>query len=380
MFKREQNPAIVMEYAVEQPMHMNSEIVMVDLTGTRSHAAEGVPISKRPVAMLKKTIKTEPQREELVVRNRVDAAEEIDGVPSLSDPPILQSKNITRDEVMIQGVELLQKLGSRQHNRRDLSEEMNAWLDEHKVRVLTQHAKGLVYLWGMKYDRKFTFWVHRAYEDLTEYSYTDDEEVTQPLLSWRDLIKEPLREMRFIAAESDRDMQRRIIHVNKQLQKGMAWLDWQEQRRHAQRETAAKEEKRAREELSAAATRVRISHEALNVSGGKLDELLQKTSEVLAIAKSTAGPAVKKRRVEPTPATASAVASSKRKQIVEDVQVMVDSLKYCLPSARTVFVQLEKVLKHFDEGIAKDIDYDLDRCLVRRRKRISELLDSPTHD
>ncbi|KAH7157451.1 hypothetical protein B0J13DRAFT_603209 [Dactylonectria estremocensis] len=373
MFKRKQNPSEMTEYAVDQALKMNAGLVTVDLTGAHSHPAEGKSIFKRPIALLKKPIKTEPQREGFVVGNKLEDPEEVGDVPSFSDPPIIQSNNIIkRKEVMEQGVELLDKLGSRQHNRRDLSEDMNAWLDEHKVRVLTQHAKGLVYLWGMKYDRKFTFWVHRAYKDLAEYSYTDDEEATQPLLSWRDMIKEPLREMRSIAAESDRDTQRRIIHVTKQLQKGMAWLDWQEQRRHAQRETAAEEEKRAREELSAATTRLRISQEALNVSGGKLDELLRKTNEVLAIAKSTAGPAVKKRRVESMPASAS----SKRKQIVEDAQVLADTLKYSLPSARTVFVQLEKVLKHFDGDVAKDIDYDFDRCLIRRRKRISELLDS----
>lgn len=354
-----------------KPEQLEHGPLVRDSMGTRLAPVQVPPLSKPPTLQRMNVIKPEPR----VAVNGANEPIKFQDVSSPSNSPILQQKKtVKRDEVMEQGRQVLDKLGWSLYNQRDLSDEMNACLDEHKVRVLTEKAKGKVYLWGMRYDRKFTFWVHRAYEDLKEYSYTDNEEVTQPLLAWRDMIKEPLREMNLIATELGGYGQRRILHAAEQLKKGMAWLDWQEQRRHAQREAAADEQKCVRGEFAAAVTKLTISHGALNVSSGKLDgkldELLRKTDRLLGAIDSKDARPSKKQRVE------QASTSSKREEIAKDAQVLVDTLTFNLSSSRAAFGQMEKVLKHFDLDVAKDIDYDRERCLARRRQRISDMLGS----
>ncbi|KAF7554000.1 hypothetical protein G7Z17_g3251 [Cylindrodendrum hubeiense] len=373
MSKRKQHPTMTTKDSLTKPDRLGGELVARDLTDPVLRPAGDLSHSNPhgPIPLRKNSVKSEPQEGGLFVEGGANDPIELDDTPRLSTPPILQRKiAIKRDEVMEQGRHLLHRLGNRDYNQRDLIDEMDAWLDEHRVKVLTDEAKGKVYIWGWKYDRKFTFWVHRAYENLSEYSYVDDERFTQPILAWRDMIKEPLREMEQIATGLGGDGQQRILRVVGNLQKGMAWLDWQEQRRHAQREAAADQEKRVRGEFSAATTRATISHEALNVSRGKLDELLRKTDEVLVAVTSKDGGPSKKRRVESTST------SSKRGQIANDAQHLVDNLVFNLPSSRAICGQLEKILNHFDLDIVKNLDYDRERCLARRRKRIGDILGS----
>lgn len=371
MSKRKQPPTLATRTGSIWQEQVEDDLFVRDSKDTHLAPVQVQLLSKPPALQRTNVIKPEP----LVAVNEATVPIKFQDIPSPSSSPIIQQKKtVKRDEVMEQGRQVLDKLGWSLYNQRDLIDEMNACLDEHKVRVLTEKAKGKVYVWGMRYDRKFTFWVHRAYEDLKEYSYTDNEEATQPLLAWRDMIKEPLREMNQIAAEVGGYGQRRILHAAEQLKKGLTWLDWQEQRRHAQREAAADEEKCVRGEFAAAVTKLTISHGALNVYNGKLDgkldELLRKTDRLLGAIDSKDARPSKKQRVGQAPT------SSKREEIAKDVQILVDTLTFNLTSSRAAFGQMEKVLKHFDMDVAKDIDYDRERCLARRRQRISDMLGS----
>lgn len=93
-------------------------------------------------------------------------------IPTTSGHTFVMGYTINRQHVMAAGSEIPYKLGKRQFRQGALKEEMLDWLDEHKVRVLSDEAKDMVYTWGCRFNETVANWAEEATSDLMEYSYT----------------------------------------------------------------------------------------------------------------------------------------------------------------------------------------------------------------
>ncbi|KAK7420304.1 hypothetical protein QQZ08_010504 [Neonectria magnoliae] len=333
-------------------------------------------------------VKSEELQEIIGLRHEAGNPSTQVDVPRYPKTTIIQrTKTVKRSEVMEQGSELIQKLYDRQY-KADISEEMNAWLDEHKVKVLTGEVKDRVFVWGLQHGSKIKAWVHQAPDDLEEYTYTYEEEVPQSLIVRRDILNRPLQEIRLVAAELNEGSQRRVMRPVRRLENGIDWLDWHERQRHAEREEATEEQKRVRDDFVEATAKLTTSYGDFKASTSKLNDLLLKADNfLLAVHPKDDGPS-KKRRIEELStkdekAEQASIKqekieqpSDRRDRIIKDVQVLVDTLTFRLPMNRAVFTQLEMVLKHLDVDVVSGIDYNRERCIARRTERINAILGS----
>ncbi|KAI5464488.1 hypothetical protein BGZ63DRAFT_401432 [Mariannaea sp. PMI_226] len=274
---------------------------------------------------------------------------------------IIQTKTVRRSEVMMEGRDILKKIKKYSLDQSALAPEIEIWLDQHKVKVLTEEAKNLVAWWASSYSQAIVDWMRGAVEDIEEHTYTS--EVPQddpPTLRWCHMMARPLRELRLTASAVGDDYRQKLLSLVDQIENGFTWLDRQEQQRQDASSAAMRKDAEIRNELDSTTRR-------LQKSESRMEEMLRKMSEMLRMneLKNHAVPS-KKRRL--------ASNSDRTRQVAGDVQDLIDTLTYQLSTTSSAFVQLKTVAKHFGPEVSGKLDFNRDRCLSRRKLRANEFI------
>ncbi|KAH7023586.1 hypothetical protein EDB80DRAFT_886140 [Ilyonectria destructans] len=117
-------------------------------------------------------------------------------VPSTPRSTFQQEYTVNRGDVLAAGSTIVEKIEKRESDENVLKDEVAAWLDEHKVRVLPGEIKDRVELWGWRCTppHPVVTWIANASADLTEYSYTTTEQLPHEPFRTLEMVIHPLHD------------------------------------------------------------------------------------------------------------------------------------------------------------------------------------------
>ncbi|KAH8737844.1 hypothetical protein BGZ61DRAFT_512360, partial [Ilyonectria robusta] len=118
-------------------------------------------------------------------------------VPSTPRSTSQLEYTVNRGDVLAAGSKIVKKLEKRESEENVLKDEVAAWLDEHKVRVLPGEIKDRVELWGRRFTppHPVVSWITKASADLMEYSYTTTDLLPHEPLGTLEKVINPLHDL-----------------------------------------------------------------------------------------------------------------------------------------------------------------------------------------
>ncbi|KAH6998619.1 hypothetical protein BKA56DRAFT_684393 [Ilyonectria sp. MPI-CAGE-AT-0026] len=133
-------------------------------------------------------------------------------VPSTPRSTSQQEYTVNRGDVLAAGSKIVKKLEKRESDKNVRKDEVAAWLDEHKVRVLPGEIKDRVELWGRRFTppHPVVSWITKASADLTEYSHTTTELLPHEPLGTLEMVIHPLHDLVEHAKTLEPDTRRRF--------------------------------------------------------------------------------------------------------------------------------------------------------------------------
>ncbi|KAJ4130097.1 hypothetical protein NW768_007072 [Fusarium equiseti] len=191
--------------------------------------------------------------------------------PKRVRPKLIEATYVmSRDKAMSEAGDIVNRLGNRGYDQKELAPEMDEWLSIPVIKVLNEDFKNKVYMWCSHYGQGWLQTIRESNEDLLEYRYVDTvQEPDAPSIT-PDTIQEAIVE-KIDAAKDD------ILEAHRQ---GLATIMAKIELLHTQDESSVELSPTKRRRVNTRSTRNATAEKAEKIHQG-LRYLVGANSELL---------------------------------------------------------------------------------------------------